>query len=73
MSTFEGVKFEIDNNCFVVTSGITGKPLHTKNLHEIRNRTELIIYVSSIMIRRWFSPKMHNMIDRHVELLLNRF
>lgn len=70
---FEGVAFRIENDCFIVTSGLTEKVLHSKNLHEIRNRTELIIYVSSIMIRKWFSPKMHNMIVRRVEFLLNRF
>ena len=70
---FEGVTFKIENDCFIVTSGMTGKTLHCKNLNEIRDRQDLIIYVSSILIRKWFTPKMHNMIDRHVERLLNRF
>ncbi len=70
---FEGVTFRIENDCFIVTSGLTGKTLHCKNLNEIRDRQDLIIYVSSILIRKWFTRQMHNMIDRHVELLLNRF
>ena len=70
---FEGVTFKIENDCFIVTSGMTGKVLHSKNLHEIRDRHDLIIYISSILIRKWFTQQMHNMIVRRVELLLNRF
>jgi hypothetical protein len=70
---FEGVSFKIENDCFIVISGLTGKVLHSKNLHEIRDRHDLIIYISSVLVRKWFTQQMHNMINRHVELLLKRF
>lgn len=67
------VSFQIENNCLIVRSDLTKKPIHTKNLIEIRNNTELVIYISRIMIRKWFTHEMRIAIERHVVRLMNRF
>ena len=65
------VSFKIENNCVIVTSQFSKYPLHTKNLIEIRNNTELVKYIADIMIRKWFTHEMRVKIERHVVRLMN--